>query len=47
MDLTAITLCKQNKLPLIVFNMNKSGNLKRVVVGEKVGSMVNENGRAS
>lgn len=47
MDLTAITLCKQNKLPLIVFNMNTSGNLKRVVMGEKVGSIVNDNGRAS
>ncbi|MEP0823822.1 MAG: UMP kinase [Ignavibacterium sp.] len=40
MDLTAITLCKENDLPLIVFNMNKTGNLKRLVRGESVGSLV-------
>jgi uridylate kinase len=40
MDLTAITLCKENKLPIIVFNMNKPGNLRRVVLGESVGSKV-------
>lgn len=43
MDLTAITLCKENKLPLVVFNMNKSGNLKRLLLGEKVGSLVSDN----
>jgi uridylate kinase len=42
MDLTAITLCKENKLPIVVFNMNKKGNLLRVVMGEKVGSRVFE-----
>jgi len=40
MDLTAFTLCKENKLPIIVFDMNKKGNLKRVVDGEKVGTLV-------
>jgi uridylate kinase len=40
MDLTAITLCKENNLPLLVFNMNKEGNLKRIVTGEMVGSIV-------
>jgi uridylate kinase len=40
MDLTAITLSKENKLPIIVFNMNKSGNLGKLVKGEKVGSKV-------
>jgi len=40
MDLTAITLCKENNLPLVVFNMNKEGNLKRIVTGEMVGSIV-------
>lgn len=40
MDLTAITLCKENNLPLVVFNMNKTGNLKKVVTGENVGSTV-------
>lgn len=42
MDLTAITLCKENKLPIIVFNMNKPGNLKKVVLGESVGSKVSD-----
>jgi uridylate kinase len=40
MDLTAITLCKENKLPIIIFNMNVPGNLRRVVSGEAVGSKV-------
>lgn len=40
MDLTAITLCKENKLPIIVFNMNTPGNLKKVILGEPVGSKV-------
>jgi uridylate kinase len=40
MDLTAITLCRENKLPIIVFNVNKPGNLRRVVLGEAVGSRV-------
>ncbi len=42
MDLTAITLSKENRLPLIVFNMNTPGNLSRVVTGEPVGSLVTE-----
>ncbi len=42
MDLTAITLSQENKLPLIIFNMNVPGNLKRVVIGEQVGSLVCE-----
>lgn len=40
MDLTAFTLCKENKLPIIVFDMNKRGNLKKVVMGESVGTLV-------
>jgi uridylate kinase len=40
MDLTAITLCKENNMPIIVFNMNKPGNLYRLVMGGKVGTMV-------
>jgi uridylate kinase len=40
MDLTAITLSKENELPLIVFNMNIPGNLRRVILGESVGSKV-------
>ncbi|MBI1804094.1 MAG: UMP kinase [Ignavibacteriae bacterium] len=40
MDLTAITLCKENQMPIIVFNMNESGNLKKIVMGEAVGTVV-------
>jgi uridylate kinase len=40
MDSTAISLCMDNKMPIVVFNMNVAGNLKRVVVGERVGSTV-------
>jgi uridylate kinase len=40
MDSTAISLCMDNKMPIVVFNMNIPGNLKRVVVGERVGSTV-------
>jgi len=40
MDLTAVSLCKDNNLPMIIFNMNQPGNIRRVVLGEKVGSMV-------
>jgi len=40
MDLTAFTLCNENKLPIIVFDMNRSGNLYRVVQGEAVGTLV-------
>jgi uridylate kinase len=40
MDLTAISLCKDNNLPIIVFNLNHSGNIRRVVTGEKIGSLV-------
>ena len=41
MDSTAFTLSKENKLPIIVFNMNKVGNLKKIIKGEKVGTIVN------
>jgi uridylate kinase len=47
MDMTAITLCKENKLPIIVFNMNTRGNLKRLVLGEPVGTRVFEPGANS
>jgi uridylate kinase len=42
MDMTAITLSKENNLPLIVFDMNVPGNFKRVLCGEPVGSMVSD-----
>ena len=40
MDMTAFTLCKENKLPIIVFDMNKTGNLKKIMQGEQVGTLV-------
>jgi uridylate kinase len=40
MDLTAFTLCKENHLPIIVFNMDEKGNLKRLLQGEAVGTIV-------
>ena len=40
MDLTAVTLCNENKLPIIVFDMNEPGNLNKVVLGEPVGTLV-------
>ena len=40
MDLTAVSLCKDNNLPMIIFNMNRPGNIRRVAMGEKVGSLV-------
>jgi len=40
MDATAVSLCMENKMPIIVFNLNKKGNIKRVVMGEKVGTEV-------
>ncbi len=40
MDMTAFTLCKENNVPIIVFDMNTKGNLKKVVAGEKIGTLV-------
>ena len=40
MDMTAFTLCRESGLPIIVFNMNEQGNLKRIVHGEHVGTLV-------
>ncbi len=40
MDSTAISLCKDNNVPIVVFNLNKRGNIKRAVLGEKVGTLV-------
>ncbi|MCI6075068.1 MAG: UMP kinase [Prevotella sp.] len=42
MDLTATTMCKENHLPIYVFNMDKVGNLKRVMEGENIGTLVHE-----
>jgi uridylate kinase len=40
MDASAISLCKENRLPIVVFDMTQHGNIKRVVLGERVGSIV-------
>jgi uridylate kinase len=42
MDMTAFTLCMENKLPIIVFDMNKPGNLYNVVTGQQVGTLVKD-----
>jgi len=40
MDATAITLCRDNKIPIIIFNLTKKENIKRVIQGEKIGTLV-------
>jgi len=40
MDLTATTMCKENNLPIYVFNMDVYGNLKKVLAGEPIGTYV-------
>lgn len=40
MDASAISLCKDNRLPILVFNMNEPGNIKRAVLGERIGSII-------
>ncbi len=42
MDMTAISLCKENLLPIRVFNINKSGELKKLVLGEPIGTLVGD-----
>ena len=42
MDLTATTMCKENNLPIIVFNMDVVGNLKKVITGENIGTVVHK-----
>ncbi|RZK24745.1 MAG: UMP kinase [Hymenobacter sp.] len=45
MDMTAFTLCKENNLPIIVFDMNTPGNLERLLAGEHLGTLVNMDGK--
>lgn len=40
MDATAISLCMDNKLPIVVFNLNKEGNIKRVIFGDEIGTVI-------
>ena len=44
MDMTAFTLCKENNLPIIVFDMNTPGNLERLLNGEPMGTLVSSGG---
>jgi len=41
MDMTAFTLCQENKMPIVVFDMNTPGNLSKIVLGENIGTVVN------
>ncbi len=41
MDATAISLCMDNQLPIVVFGLKKKGNIKRIIMGEKIGTVVN------
>jgi uridylate kinase len=40
MDMTAFTLCQENNLPIVVFDMNKTGNLQKIVAGEDIGTLI-------
>ena len=40
MDLTAITMCRENKMPIYVFDMDTVGNLEKVIAGEQIGTLV-------
>ena len=40
MDATAVSLCKENKLPIVVFDLFKPGNIKRVILGENIGTVI-------
>jgi uridylate kinase len=42
MDLTAVSLCQENNLPMVVFNMDKSGNLLKLIKGENVGTIIHD-----
>ena len=42
MDSTAISLCMDNGMPLVVFNLFKTGNIKKVVVGERIGTIIKD-----
>lgn len=42
MDLTAISLCMENKLPIMVFNMNTPGNIEKAISGKAVGTYIGE-----
>ena len=43
MDMTAFTLCEENNIPIIVFDMNKQGNLADIIAGKNIGTLVSNN----
>lgn len=43
MDMTAFTLCQENNLPIVVFDMNKTGNLEKLIAGEEIGTLITSN----
>ncbi|MBW3468870.1 UMP kinase [Arthrospiribacter ruber] len=43
MDMTAFTLCQENNLPIVVFDMNKTGNLEKLITGEEIGTLITSN----
>ena len=47
MDLTAVSLCQENNLPMIVFNMDLEDNLLKLVTGEQVGTVVNNEAKVT
>ena len=46
MDSTAISLCMDNKLPIVVFNLKEKGNIRRIIKGKKIGTLVKESNGA-
>jgi len=42
MDLTAFTMCRENRMPIVVFDMNKKGNLKKIIAGQPVGTIISQ-----
>ena len=42
MDMTAFTLCQENNLPIIVFDINTPGNLQRIMEGERIGTLISD-----
>jgi uridylate kinase len=42
MDTTAISLCMENRLPIVVYDLKKEGNLRKIVMGERIGTIVKE-----
>ena len=40
MDMTAVTLCKENMMPIIVFNLNRAGSMKKLLLGKRIGTII-------